>query len=455
MFALSGTIRNTGLVEVPIGIPLRTIIEDIGGGAPEGHEIKAVQIGGPSGGCIPRAELDVPADHGSLQRLGAMMGSGGMVVMDERSCMVGEAFVVAQIAPAVPVTVLESEGASGTTLHALANQAMAQSLGQPAEALLGAPAERLLGFPELAGVGELLAQDAPEYAVRELDRGDHCSMASVAAFRSDSGEVLGRILTIADTTPLRRMALEKSRFIRTMVHELRAPLGAIRSLVEVAVDGCLGPDLAAYQPLLARAGARIDGLAELIGDLLSFLQIDLERQPPIPPLGSEIAAAVAATVEEHRARIDARGLRWSVELAPDLPNAAIGEEDLRTVLRNLVGNATKYNRDEGSLSVRGETAAGFVMIAVQDTGIGIRASNLPRLFDEFYREPRPETRAVEGNGLGLAIVRRLVERVGGTIDVASVEGEGTTFAIRLPIAGLPAPLPERTNQVDCCVISTT
>jgi NADH:ubiquinone oxidoreductase subunit F (NADH-binding)/Pyruvate/2-oxoacid:ferredoxin oxidoreductase delta subunit len=88
VFALSGSIRNTGLVEVPIGIPLREIIFDIGGGALPGHKIKGVQMGGPSGGCIPEANMDVPVDYAALQQLGAMMGSGGMVVMDERACMV-------------------------------------------------------------------------------------------------------------------------------------------------------------------------------------------------------------------------------------------------------------------------------------------------------------------------------------------------------------------------------
>ncbi len=88
VFALSGRVRNTGLVEVPVGIPLREVVYTIGGGAPEGHQVKAVQIGGPSGGCIPDALLDVSADYGKLQELGAMMGSGGLVVMDERSCMV-------------------------------------------------------------------------------------------------------------------------------------------------------------------------------------------------------------------------------------------------------------------------------------------------------------------------------------------------------------------------------
>ncbi len=88
VFALSGTICNTGLVEVPVGIKLRTIVEDIGGGALPGHKIKAVQMGGPSGGCVPSDYFDTPTDYGTLIELGAMMGSGGMVVMDERTCMV-------------------------------------------------------------------------------------------------------------------------------------------------------------------------------------------------------------------------------------------------------------------------------------------------------------------------------------------------------------------------------
>lgn len=88
VFALSGAIRNTGLVEVPIGSSLRTLVEDIGGGALPGHRLKAVQIGGPSGGCLPADALDVAVDYRALQERGAIMGSGGLVVMDERSCMV-------------------------------------------------------------------------------------------------------------------------------------------------------------------------------------------------------------------------------------------------------------------------------------------------------------------------------------------------------------------------------
>ena len=88
VFALGGKINNTGLVEVPMGVPLRTIIEDIGGGIPNGKKFKAVQTGGPSGGCIPASQLDISVDNDSQTSVGAMMGSGGMIVMDEDNCMV-------------------------------------------------------------------------------------------------------------------------------------------------------------------------------------------------------------------------------------------------------------------------------------------------------------------------------------------------------------------------------
>jgi bidirectional [NiFe] hydrogenase diaphorase subunit len=88
VFALAGSVKNTGLIEVPMGITLREIIFEIGGGVPEGRKLKAVQTGGPSGGCIPEQYLDMPVDYESLAKVGSIMGSGGMIVMDETSCMV-------------------------------------------------------------------------------------------------------------------------------------------------------------------------------------------------------------------------------------------------------------------------------------------------------------------------------------------------------------------------------
>ena len=88
VFALGGKINNTGLVEVPMGTPLRTIVYDIGGGIPNGKKFKAVQTGGPSGGCLPTELLDTPVDYDNLVEAGSMMGSGGMIIMDEDNCMV-------------------------------------------------------------------------------------------------------------------------------------------------------------------------------------------------------------------------------------------------------------------------------------------------------------------------------------------------------------------------------
>lgn len=88
IFSLAGKVMNTGLVEVPIGITMREVIFQIGGGIPKGRKFKAVQMGGPSGGCVPARHLDLPIDYESLQSVGSIMGSGGMVVMDENNCMV-------------------------------------------------------------------------------------------------------------------------------------------------------------------------------------------------------------------------------------------------------------------------------------------------------------------------------------------------------------------------------
>ena len=88
IFALAGQVKNTGLVEVPMGATIREIVFEVGGGIPRGREFKAVQMGGPSGGCVPAAHLDLPIDYDSLREVGAIMGSGGMIVMDETTCIV-------------------------------------------------------------------------------------------------------------------------------------------------------------------------------------------------------------------------------------------------------------------------------------------------------------------------------------------------------------------------------
>jgi len=146
---------------------------------------------------------------------------------------------------------------------------------------------------------------------------------------------------------------------------------------------------------------------------------------------------VDEALDMHRETMAARGIGSALDLAADLPQVLMAVDDLRLVVGNLVGNAVKYNRDGGSITVTAAVADGadegaWLRLDVADTGLGIKEENLERIFTEFFREKRPETRELEGNGLGLAIVKRLVDRAGGRLEVSSAEGEGSTFSVLLP-----------------------
>jgi len=317
----------------------------------------------------------------------------------------------------------------------LANRAMTELLGRPEGEVLKRPAQELLGEGALAPLCEQLAAPAKDRTVSQLDIEEQSYMASIVTFRADDGEARGRILTLSDISEVRRLAMEKSNFIRMMVHELRSPMGSVKGVLEVLEDKSLGDDLEPYLPMVARADARIDGLTGMISDLLSLSRIEQAA-------GGEDAelVAVAPFVDEaldvQRETMAARGIACAVDVAADLPRVLIAADDLKLIVSNLVGNAVKYNRDGGAVtvsgSVVGEGGSDWLRLDVADTGLGIKEENLERIFTEFFREKRDETREIEGNGLGLAIVKRLVERAGGRLEARSREGEGSTFSALLP-----------------------
>ena len=313
----------------------------------------------------------------------------------------------------------------------LANPPMLELLELGEDAVLMRPAQGLLGGGALAPLCEQLAAPAKDRTVRQLELGERTWMASIVTFRGDGGAERGRIITLSDISEVRRLAMEKQKFIRTMVHELKSPLGSIKGLLEVVTDKSLGEDLDPYIPMIARADHRIDNLVELIRDLLTLARSEQAPEGEEPEL-VPVAAVLGEVVELARERGAQRGVTVGTDLAADLPPALIRPDDLRLVLSNLVGNAVKYNRDAGTVTVRGTVEAGWLRLDVADTGIGIRPENLARLWDEFFREKRAETRELEGNGLGLSIVKRLVERSGGRLEAASVDGEGSVFSVLLP-----------------------
>ena len=268
--------------------------------------------------------------------------------------------------------------------------------------------------------------------MRELTLGERSFMANITIFRAEDGAALGRVLTLSDISEVRRMAMEKQRFIRTMVHELKSPLGAIQGLLEVVLDKSLGDELDLYLPMLERASARIDAQVGLISELLTLAR----SEQPGEAAGDEQAdagAAALAAAQPARERGARRGIGVEVQVQPGLPPVGMSAADLELVLSNLVGNAVKYNREGGAVDVSCRREDGAVRIDVADTGIGIRAENRDNVLGEFFREKRPETRELEGNGLGLAIVKRLVERAGGRLELTSAEGVGSTFSVVLPV----------------------
>jgi two-component system, OmpR family, phosphate regulon sensor histidine kinase PhoR len=313
----------------------------------------------------------------------------------------------------------------------LANRAMTAILGLDEDHVLHLRASDVLAQGPLAPLAESLDSPLKDRTIGQLSIEDRSYMTSIMTFRDDEGEALGRILTLSDISQVRRLATEKERFIRTMVHELKSPLGAVRGLVEVAADKSLGDDMDAYLPMLQRAQERIDGLVQLIGDLLSLSRSEQAEAAAAPEL-LPVDPAVRKALDSQAERLAARKLTAWADIEDDLPPVLIPADDLDMILVNLVGNAVKYNRDGGKVIVRAAHEGEWVRIDVEDSGIGIAKDNLEFLATEFFREKRPETRNLEGSGLGLAIVKRLSERAGGWMEVVSEEGVGSTFSVLLP-----------------------
>jgi signal transduction histidine kinase len=313
----------------------------------------------------------------------------------------------------------------------LANQAMTVVLGLEESDLLRRPVAEILADGPLAPLVDGLSAPLKDRTIGQISIGDSTHMTSIVTFRDDEGTALGHILTLSDISQIRRVALAKDRFIRTMVHELKSPLGAIRSLIEVAADKSLGDDMDLYLPMLNRAQERIDGLVQLISDLLSLSRTEQAESAGEPEL-LELKPAVEIVFDSQSETMLARHLSSFIDIEADLPPVLLPADDLDMILTNLVGNAVKYNRDGGRVTVRARHEDEWVRIDIEDTGIGIAQENLESVYTEFFREKKPETRNLEGSGLGLSIVKHLTERAGGRLEVTSEEGVGSTFSVLLP-----------------------
>jgi heavy metal sensor kinase len=234
------------------------------------------------------------------------------------------------------------------------------------------------------------------------------------------------------------------RFSTDVSHELRTPLTAIRGQLEVAVFTAETPEQ--YREAVINALEDVEKLSSIVRALLLLSQAE-SGQVVLQKAEIDLAELAADVVDQFQ--IPAEGK--NVTLAATLDPGAVVWGDhtqLERLLSNLLSNAVKYTPAGGSVKVSAgpADAPGWARLVVEDTGMGIAEDNLPHIFDRFYRVRNANTNAVEGLGLGLSFVAWIVEVHGGTIDVASVDGEGTRFTVLLPTAeSAPEPAPSEAS----------
>jgi signal transduction histidine kinase len=222
-------------------------------------------------------------------------------------------------------------------------------------------------------------------------------------------------------------------FVANAAHELRSPLAAIRASVEVALNRSRSPD--EYALILTDVMEEIGRLAGLVNRLLILAEGDAGRLA-----GKDQSARLDKVVRESADMFEAVAESKGVRLIlGDIPSAVVpgDETHLRQVVRNLIDNAIKYNRNPGEVHVQLRIDAGRrqVFLTVKDTGIGIDGAVLPRIFERFYRADKARSRETEraGYGLGLSICQSVIQALQGEISVTSEAGLGTTFTVRLPL----------------------
>ncbi len=241
----------------------------------------------------------------------------------------------------------------------------------------------------------------------------------------------GAIRLAAEKGKLEEIAKAKAAFIRLVTHELQAPIAAIDSYLRLILDGYVAPE--DQRGMLARAEARAQEQMTLIADLLEFGRLrDGQKRGRVRAV--RLDTVLRQMTEAFASQAAQKQVQFVTELPAEVPPVRGVMAEFKSIWTNLVGNAIKYTPTGGAVTVRLWAEEERVIGQVRDTGIGIPAEALDKLFHEFYRADNAKAIAAHGTGLGLAITKQIIEGAGGQITVTSELGNGSTFTFTLPAA---------------------
>ncbi len=223
-------------------------------------------------------------------------------------------------------------------------------------------------------------------------------------------------------------------FLASATHDLKSPLNTITSYIQSMVDGYMGEVGEDQKKVLQRILVRINGLRQLISDVLKLGEIEMEEDAGKRVKKFDIITLLAESVEEFKSVAMEKNIKIIFE--PHLKEAIVVADPIKIdeVIHNYISNAIKYNRENGTVKITTEKLNGNIKILVSDTGYGIKDEEIPRLFSDFFRSSDIKKMKLEGTGLGLGIVKRIIEKYGGSVGVSSKYGEGSTFYFVLPLS---------------------
>ncbi len=224
----------------------------------------------------------------------------------------------------------------------------------------------------------------------------------------------------------------KSEFVYAFAHDLKGPLAAVQMLMDVLLERYVGEGSSKQRDLIVRVDQRLVGLQSLIRDLLALASLKKEL-PPAERVEVEMKKVIRRIAEIVHPEVQKKEIKFSLDM-PEAPAVILAsEEDMERLVGNLVENAVKYTPPKGKVFLGLGMGTNELDLTVTDTGIGIPPESLPRIFEQLYRASNAKKWAADGTGMGLALVKRIIDQYKGTIKVESKLGEGTIFRVTLPI----------------------